>query len=258
MIDAIADRLWSAQKTGSPCAPPSDDHPDLDVETAYAVQDRIIERRRRDQSAHPVGHKIGLTSFAIQNWLGVDEPDFGVLLDEMVVADGHVVPTGQLLQPRIEAEVAFVLGDELSGPGVTTADVVRATDHVLPALEIIDSRIADWDITYEDTIADNASSGLFVLGNSPKRLPDVELRTCGMRLTRNGQIASTGAGAACLGHPINAVAWLANKRATYDRHLDAGDIVLSGAVGPAVDVRPGDDFRADIAGLGTTRIRFSN
>lgn len=260
MIDEITNRLWSAQFKGEPCAPPSEHYPKLDVQTAYAVQDRLMSRRRR-QGLHggttqAVGRKIGLTSRAIQEWLGVSEPDFGVLLDDMIVADGASAPTDVLMQPRIEAEVAFVLSGGLSGPGVTTADVIRATDHILPALEIIDSRIADWNITYEDTIADNASSGLFVLGNHPRRLDDVDLRLAGMKMTKNGRVVSTGAGAACLDHPINAVVWLANKLGEFEHKLHPGDIVLSGAVGPAVDVSSGDAVRAAISGLGTVSVRF--
>ncbi len=259
-VGEIADRLWAAQSSGEVCAAPSADFSDLDVETAYAVQHQIIRRRQKQglqgRPAHRVGRKIGLTSPAIQDWLGVDEPDFGVLLDDMVVLDGMEAPTSVLLQPRVEAEVAFVLADDLVGPAVTAADVIRATDHVLPALEIIDSRIADWDITYEDTIADNASSGLFVLGNSPRRLLDVDLKLAGMALRKNGDVVSTGAGAACLGHPINAVVWLANKLAEFGQSLAAGEIVLSGALGPVSDVRSGDWVRADIASLGSVSVRF--
>ena len=261
-VGEIADRLWEAQKTGQPCAPPSRDYPLLDVTSAYAVQHRIIERRKtvglNDAPARRVGRKIGLTSFAIQDWLGVSEPDFGVLLDDMVVLDGAEANTSHLLQPRVEAEVAFVLGGDIRGPGVTAADVVRATDHVVPALEIIDSRIADWKITYEDTIADNASSGLFVLGNGPRKLIDTDLRCAGMALRKNGAVVSTGAGAACLGHPVNAVVWLANKLAEFGQGLRSGEIVLSGALGPVTDVEAGDWVRADIAHLGSVSVRFSS
>ena len=262
-IEAMAQRLWDAQWSKTPCAPPSDDLAEFDVQTAYEIQERIIHWRRvkRGLNGPPaavVGRKIGLTSDAIQDWLGVTEPDFGVLLDDMIVADGDTASMSHLLQPRIEAEVAFILGDELVGPGLSAGDVVSATDHVLPALEIIDSHIADWDITYEDTIADNASSGLFVLGNSPRQLSDVDLRLAGMKLRQNGRIVSTGAGAACMGHPINAVVWLGNTLAEFDQHLNSGDIVLSGAIGPAVDVDAGDDIRADIAGLGSVSVHFDN
>ena len=261
LVDEIAERLWAAQWSGEPCGAPSQDHPDLDVAAAYAVQAKVMARRRSERAlsggrARPVGRKIGLTSPAIQEWLGVSEPDFGILLDDMVVPDGAKAPTEVLLQPRVEAEVAFILGDDLVGPGVTAAAVMQATDYVLPALEIIDSRIADWKITYEDTIADNASSGLFVLGNEPRHLSEVDLRLAGMALRKNGRVVSTGAGAACLGHPINAVVWLANKLGEFDQGLRRGDVILSGALGPVTDVKEGDFVRADIAGLGTVSTRF--
>ncbi len=262
-LDAMAQRLWEAQWSQTPCAPPSDDLSNFDVQTAYEIQGRLMKWRQtrrglQGRSASPVGRKIGLTSDAIQDWLGVTEPDFGVLLDDMIVADGDTASMSHLLQPRIEAEVAFILGDELVGPGLGAGDVISATDHVLPALEIIDSRIADWDITYEDTIADNASSGLFVLGNSPRPLIEVDLRLAGMKLRQNGRIVSTGAGVACMGHPINAVVWLGNTLAQFDQRLSPGDIVLSGAVGPAVDVGAGDSIRADIAGLGSVSVHFGD
>ena len=260
-IEEIAKRLWSAQFSGASCEAPSKDWPQLSVEMAYAVQHRLMTWRQtkrglQGRMARPVGRKVGLTSPAVQAWLNVSEPDFGVLLDDMVVLDSGVVPTSVLLQPRAEAEVAFVLGRELKGPGVTPADVIRATDHVLPAIEIIDSRIADWKITYEDTICDNASSGLFVLGSRPRLLSELDLRLSGMALRKNGRVVSTGAGAACLGHPINAVVWLANKLGEFGQGLKEGEIVLSGALGPVIDVKAGDFVRADIAGLGAVTIRF--
>ena len=261
VLQHIARQLWEAQTSGEPCEQPSKHYADLDVAGAYAVQARTIERRMEaglhGRSARRVGRKVGLTSPAIQEWLGVSEPDFGVLLDDMVVMDGLIAPIDRLLQPRVETEVAFVLGADLSGPGVTAADVVRATDHLLPALEIIDSRIADWKITYEDTIADNASSGMFVLGNRPVQFDAVDLRLAGMAMWKNGDLVSTGAGAACLGHPVNAVAWLANKLSEFDQGLRAGEVILSGALGPVCDVGPGDRVRAAISGLGTVSVRFS-
>ena len=261
VIVEVAERLWKAQFSGQVCVAPSEDYPKFDVAAAYAVQNQLIQWRQTKRGlagprANRVGHKIGLTSDAIQSWLGVSEPDFGVLLDDMVVLDGRSACCERLLQPRVEAEVAFVLGSDLAGPGVTAADVVSATDHILPALEIIDSRIADWKITYEDTIADNASSGMFVLGNRPRILKDVDLRLAGMALRKNGDVVSTGAGAACLGHPINAVVWLVNKLAGFDQKLEAGSVILSGALGPVCDVEPGDWVRGDIAGLGSVSVRF--
>lgn len=251
-IEAIAERLWKAQESGVPCRAPSEDYPELNVDDAYKVQETLIGRR----GARQVGRKIGLTSPAIQQWLKVSEPDFGILLDEMMVQDGMVASMKSLLQPRVEAEVAFVLKEDLRGPGITAADVIQATDFVLPALEIIDSRIADWNITFEDTIADNASSGLFVLGNRPRKLEEIELRLAGMSLKKNGRVVSTGAGAACLGDPVNALVWLANKLAAFDAYLGAGEVILSGALGPVTNVVHGDFVSAEISGLGSVRVRF--
>jgi 2-keto-4-pentenoate hydratase len=255
-ISEVAEMLWKAQQDCTPCAAPTELHEDFGVEQAYEAQ-RLNIARRIEQGARQVGHKIGLTSHAIQEWLGVSEPDFGVLLDEMSVDDGARVDASGLLQPRAEAEIAFVLKRELAGPGVTPAQVIQATDFIVPAIEIIDSRVADWDIKYADTIADNASSGLFVLGNQPIELKDAgDLRLAGMALRKNGRLVSTGAGAACLGHPLHAVAWLANKLSEFDAALEPGQIILSGALGPVTDVKPGDWLDARVANLGSVRVSF--
>ncbi len=252
----FADMLRTAQDERTPCQPLTALDDAITVEQAYAVQQANIERRLA-AGARLVGRKIGLTSHAIQDWLGVDEPDFGCLLDDMSVDDGGRVDTSHLLQPRAEAEIAFVLKERLAGPGVTPANVIQATDFVLPAIEIIASRIADWDIEYPDTIADNASSGMFVVGNTPVRLDAAgDLRLTGMTLRKKGRVVSTGAGAACLGHPLHAVAWLANKLGEFDTALEPGQIILSGALGPVTDVAPGDWLDADIAHVGSVRVSF--
>lgn len=256
----LAEVLWQAQADGQTCRPLTD-LAELDVSDAYAVQRINIDRRLAGEGFHGraarrVGHKIGLTSHAVQAWLGVDQPDFGVLLDDMQCPDGGSVDLSGLLQPRAEAEIAFVLGERLEGPGVTAADVLRATEFVLPAIEIIDSRIAEWAIKYEDTIADNASSGMFVLGSTPVAPEGLPLRTAGMALRKRGSVVSTGAGAACLDHPVNAVVWLAETLAGFGEGLEAGHVVLSGALGPVCDVAPGDWLRADIAHLGSVSVRF--
>ncbi len=248
-VTEIAELLKEARRSGVPCEPPSVRWPELTVQEAYEVQARGV-------TGQVVGRKIGLTSEAVQKWLGVREPDFGVLTAKMAVLDGLSVASGELLQPRAEAEVAFVLGRDLEGPGVTAAEVIGATDYVLPAIEIIDSRIADWKITFEDTICDNASSGLFVLGSSPRSLMGLDLRQAGMALRKNGRVVSTGAGAACLGHPVNAVVWLANRLAGFGQGLKAGEVVLSGALGPVTPVEGGDFLRAEISGLGSVQVRF--
>jgi 2-oxopent-4-enoate/cis-2-oxohex-4-enoate hydratase len=208
--------------------------------------------------ARPIGHKIGLTSRAVQRQLGVDQPDFGCLLSDMVVDDGGTVPPNLLIQPRVEGEVAFVLGRALSGPGVTVADVLAATELLLPCIEIIDSRIADWRITYPDTIADNASSGMLVLGGVGVTPTGKDLALAGLALRLDGEVVSTGAGAACMGHPANAVAWLANTLGRIGRSLHAGDVILSGALGPVVPVRPGQHVEVEIAGVGTASCRFAD
>lgn len=248
----LANLLWTAQEKRQPCAPLTKLYPEISVEDAYAIQGMNLRRR----PGHIVGYKIGLTSKAVQSWLGVDQPDFGGLLDEMIVADGAVADTAQLLQPRAEAEIAFVLKHDLDKTVITTADVISATDYILPALEIIDSRIANWTIRYQDTVADNASSGLFVLGSDPVKLTDVELTLAGMMLRKNGRVVSTGAGAACLGHPVNAVVWLANTLRRLGTPLRAGHIVLSGALGPVTDITRGDHLVAHIAHVGDVSVRF--
>ncbi|WP_236003950.1 2-keto-4-pentenoate hydratase [Nonomuraea antri] len=249
-----ADRLVEAARTGKPCAPIRDL-----VTTAaggYAVQE-INTRRALAEGRRLAGRKIGLTNAAVQRQLGVDQPDFGMLFADMAYLDGLPVPVERFLQPKAEAEIALVLGADLVGGPFTVADVIRAVDFVLPAIEIVDSRIADWDISLADTIADNASSGAFVLGNTPTSLTGLDLRLAGMTMTRRGQEVSTGAGAACMGHPLNAAVWLAGTLGKTDHPLRAGDVVLTGALGPVVAVEPGDVFEAHIDGLGSVRAVFS-
>ncbi|MEU5903118.1 fumarylacetoacetate hydrolase family protein [Micromonospora sp. NPDC047527] len=256
-IEAAAAALREAYATGVARAPLRDDLlPAGDLRAAYAVQQAqvtawLAEGRR------PVGAKVGLTSRTVQEAFGVFQPDFGVLFGDMAVPDGAEIDLRGLLQPRVEAEVAFVLGRDLSYEQVTVADVVRATDHLLPAIEIVDSRIAGWDISIVDTVADNASSGRYVLGTTPRRVRDVDLRLCGAVLEHGGEPVSVGAGAACLGNPLHAVAWLAATLATNGRPLRAGDTVLSGALGPMVTVTPGAAYEARISGLGSVRACFS-
>jgi 2-keto-4-pentenoate hydratase len=255
-VEGVAQVLLDAYDSGKPCPPLRGALlPVGDIETAYAVQQAQV-RRWTAEGRRPVGAKIGLTSRAVQESLGVYQPDFGVLFADLAVPDGAEVELGRLLQPRVEAEVAFVLGADLPHAQVTIADVIRATDHLLPAIEIVDSRVAGWDISIVDTVADNASSGLFVLGTSPRRLADVDLRLCGMVLEQAGEPVSVGAGAACLGNPLHAVAWLAETLAGAGNPLRAGDVVLSGALGPMVPVTPGASYQARISGLGSVRTCF--
>lgn len=255
LTQAVAE-LTQAYQTGRPCPPLRERLlPPGDLATAYAVQ-RAQLRRWLAEGRRLVGAKIGLTNPAVQRQLGVDQPDFGVLTADMAVPDGEQVALAEMLQPRVEAEVAFVLGADLDLPHPTTVDLIRAVDHLLPAIEIVDSRIADWDISIVDTVADNASSGKFVLGTRPVRLSEVDLRTCGMVLEHAGRPVSVGAGAACLGNPLHALAWLAGTLAQAGNPLRAGDVVLSGALGPMVPVTPHAAYEARISGLGAVRVRF--
>ncbi|SFK52279.1 2-keto-4-pentenoate hydratase [Streptosporangium canum] len=251
-----ADRLLEAARSGRPCPPVRETLPGRTAETGYAVQE-INTRRALHDGRRLVGRKIGLTSQAVQRQLGVDQPDFGMLFADMAFLDGLPIPTGRFLQPRAEAEIALVLKSDLVGGPFTVAEVIRAVDFALPAIEIVDSRIAGWDITLVDTVADNASSGAFVLGNTPVPLTGLDLRLAGMTMSRRGQEVSTGAGASCMGHPLNAAVWLANALGGRDFPLRAGDIVLTGALGPVVAVEPGDVFEVAIDGLGSVRAVFS-
>ncbi len=230
---------------------------DLSIADAYAIQEAMLSHRLA-AGARVVGKKVGATSKAVQAILGgVPQPDFGLLLDDMLYNDGETVDSARLIQPRAEGEIAFFLRRDLMGPGVTAAEVLQATEGVMPCMEIVDSRITDWTIKIQDTVADNASCGVFVLGDrlvDPRR---VDLGTCGLVVHRNGDVATTGSGAAVLGHPANAVAWLANTLGRLGIPLKAGEIVLSGALAPLVPVAAGDHFRIIIGGIGACSIRFS-
>ena len=220
-----------------------------DVAGAYAVQ-RVNTRYWLAQGRRIAGRKIGLTAEAVQKQLGVDRPDFGVLFADMQVADGGELAAARLIQPKAEAEVAIVLGRDLDDPDATPDDVFAAADHAVAAIEIVDSRIRDWKITFADTVADNGSSAFFVLGPERKSLKGLDLRTCGMALEVGGRVASLGAGVACMGHPLIAAAWLARTLAGMGDSLKAGDVILTGALGPMVTLSPGDRVEAAIGGLG--------
>jgi 2-keto-4-pentenoate hydratase len=250
----VATALADAYGTRSPVEPPSASCA-MTLDDAYAIQALQVQRWLAE-GATVKGHKVGLTSRAMQKMLGVDQPDYGHLLDTMFLASGERADAGRFLQPRVEPEIAFVLGRDLTGPGVTPVDVLRATDFVVASLELIDSRIRDWKITLVDTIADNASSGAVVLASRPVLPGAVDLRLTGCTLHHNGTLVATGAGGAVLGDPVRAVAWLANVRAATGEALHAGDVVLPGSCTAAVPVSPGDSVRAEFAGIGAVHVSF--
>ena len=252
-----SERLLTAAATGTPCAPVRDLIGSTDIVAAYAVQARGTAARLA-AGARVVGRKIGLTSKAVQAQIGVDQPDLGYLFDDMGYAEHEVIPMGRLLQPKAEAEVAFVLKADLA-EGDLDADQIRAAvDYITAAIEVVDSRIADWDITFGDTVADNGSSALYVLGSERRTLDEIEPVTVEMTMTRNGEQVSQGNGAACLDDPLNAVSWLAHKAREFGDPLRAGQVILSGALGPMVAVDPGDTVTATVTGLGSVTARFSS
>ena len=255
VVEHVADTLYQATSSGKPCPPVRPLLDDLDA--AYAAQ-RVNVEREVAAGARIVGRKIGLTSTAVQRQLGVDQPDFGTLFADMAVPDGGEVAAGRLIAPKIEAEVALVLGADLPHRRCTVADLLRATEFALPALEIVDSRIAGWDIGLLDTVADNASCGLYVLGGRPVPLAALDLRSLAMRMARDGETVSEGTGADCLGSPLNAAVWLASAVAALGDPLRAGEIVLTGALGPMAAVVPGGEYVAELGELGTVRVRFAS
>jgi 2-keto-4-pentenoate hydratase len=255
-IQQVADRIFEAHSAGKPSAPIRELLPEGALDQAYAAQEINTERWLAN-GRRLVGRKIGLTSLAVQKQLGVDQPDYGMLFDDMAIPDGWEIGRKQLIQPKVEAEVAFVLERDLDQERLTIADVLRAIAFALPAIEVVDSRIKDWKIGILDTIADNASSGLYVLGATPKKLENLDLRLAGMVMESAGEPISVGAGAACLGNPLSAVLWLAKTMARVGRPLQAGDTVMSGALGPMVGVKWGDVVEARIEGLGSVRAAFA-
>jgi 2-keto-4-pentenoate hydratase len=254
-IDELAARLRDAAKTGKAIAPIRDEIEKWGVPAAYAVQQANTKYYLK-QGRRLVGRKIGLTSKSVQKQLGVDSPDFGMLFADMALCDGEEVALERLMQPKVEAEVALVLEHDLDQPMASIADVISATAYALPAIEIVGSRIEKWNIKLLDTVADNASSGLFVLGGSPVKLDGLDLRMCGMVMERRGEQVSLGAGMACLGHPLNAALWLARTMVEVGSPLKAGDIIMTGALGPMAAVSPGDVFDVRINGLGSVRAVF--
>lgn len=255
-VAASAARLIEADRTRTPCAPLTDLIGSTDIRLAYEVQQAVIAHRLAS-GAVIVGRKIGLTSEAVQKQIGVDRPDFGVLLADTQYASGDTIPFDRLLQPRAEAEIAFILAADID-EGFDDASLRASVDYAVAALEIVDSRVLDWKIAITDTIADNASSGVFVLSERRLRLSEFEPRDVAMTASQNGTVVSWGIGAACLGDPFQALAWLARTALENGDPLKAGDIVLSGALGPVVPVRPEDVFTAELGPLGTVTAHFSS
>jgi len=255
-INEAAQRIWNAYDSRVPCAPVRDMIGAADVEQAYAVQETNTVRWLK-VSRKLSGRKIGLTSKAVQQQLGVDQPDFGMLFADMLCGDGELIPVTRFMQPRVEAEVALVLDKPLSRERHSIEDIEKATAYAVAAIEIVDSRIAKWDIRLADTIADNASSGGYVLGSARKKLGEIDLVGCRMKMERRGGMVSQGTGAACVGNPLNAAVWLADTMAKRGRPLAAGDVVLTGALGPMVAISPGDAIATNIEGLGTVGARFA-
>jgi 2-oxopent-4-enoate hydratase len=255
-LSQLAQSLFQSRISRVPCDPPTERF-SLSLAEAYAVSEINLKRRLGQAGVRLLGKKIGLTSRAVQKQLGVEEPDYGYLLSDMAIASGGSISRSTLILPKVEGETAFVLKKALQGHTITPDQVIAATDYIVPCIEVIDSRVRDWKIKIQDTVADNASSAFFVLGSQPKKLSEVNLPKAGMTLKINGELRSSGTGAACLDHPVFAVAWLANKMNEFGVSLEAGDVILSGAFGPVVPVQAGDHVEVEIAGLGAVSVKFS-
>lgn len=253
--EEIANRLLEAEQTRQPVDPLTNTYPGITVEDAYRIQIAQVDAKIA-RGEKIVGKKIGLTSEAMQKMFNVTTPDYGHLLDRMMHVDGERIAIDDFIQPKLEAEIAFVLQKDLNGPGVSMTDVIAATAYVVPAFEVIDSRIKDWKIKFEDTVADNGSSARAILGGKPTSLLNLDLQQIGMIVSRNGEQIDTAAGAAVMGNPVRAVAWLANELGKFGISLKAGEVILSGALAAAVPVEAGDAFTAEFAHIGTVSATF--
>lgn len=255
IVQTLADRIYNADQARTPIPPIHGELPAKDLEKAYAVQEANTKRWIKE-GRRLVGRKIGFTNLVVQKQLGVNEPDYGMLFHDMEIPDGWEIPRSRLIQPKVEAEVAFVMGRDLTDERVTIVNIMRSVEFVVPAIEIVDSRIEDWKIDIVNTISDNASAALYVVGGTPKRLDQVDLRQCGMVMQTNNEQVSYGAGTMCMGDPLTAVAWLARTMAQVGRPLQAGDTVLSGSLGLMSTVKWGSVYEARISGLGSVRAAF--
>ncbi len=254
-IKKLAKLLHDAQRQQKQIDPPTQLLQGMTIEDSYATQLEIVSLRKQE-GEKVIGMKVGLTSQGMQQLLGVDEPDYGHLTDAMLVREGEVIHSESLIQPKVEGEIAFYIKDTLKGPGVTIADVYNATEWIAPAVEIVDSRVKDWKITLEDTVADNGSSALLVLGANAVKLSSINMKLVGMTLEKNGVLIHSGTGAEVLGSPANAVAWLANKLSSFGLALEAGSIVLSGAITSALEAKKGDLFTVSFDGIESMNIKF--
>lgn len=255
MIEQYALKLRQAQETKTPINPLRDGIGDKDQSLAYEIQN-VNTLHRVANGAKIVGKKIGLTSLKVQEQFGISSPDFGILFNDMEVLTGLGIDASEILQPKVEAELAFVLGADLDRDQLTMIDIINAIDYAVPSIEIVGSRIRDWDIRITDTIADNASASHYVLGHTPKMLDDMDVIQCKMQMTINGELKSSGTGADCLGSPLNAVLWLARKMYDMGSPLQAGELILSGSLGPMCPVVAGDHVVANFQGLGSVSVLF--
>jgi len=257
-ISIWAEQLYIAQQHKQPCPPINVEvnQTDNPLEAAYQIQQFNVQRKIR-AGGRIIGRKIGLTSKAVQQQLGVDSPDFGVLFADMAYGDGELIPSNQFIQPKVEAEIALVLKEDLDKVKHSFVDIINATDYALAAIEIVDSRIENWKISLIDTVADNASSAAFVLGSKPVQLKDIDLANCKMSMSRKGELVSEGVGKSCLANPLNAAVWLADEMVRRGNPMKKGDIVLTGALGPMVAVHPGDEFQVEIEGFGSVTAAFA-
>lgn len=255
IVQEAATRLIEAEVTKQVIEPLTVSYPGITVDEAYHTQLEII-RRKVENGGIIVGKKIGATSKAIQNMFGVNQPDYGHLLADMMFIEGETISLENYIQPKVEFEIAFILKKDLKGPNVSIVDVIDATNYIVPAIEVIDSRIEDWKIKFEDTVADNGSSASAIIGGKPTKLEGIDLTRIGMVAYQNGEMIDTGAGAAVLGNPLRSVAWLANSLSKYGVSLNAGEIILSGALTRAVEVKKNDTFTAEFAHIGSVTASF--
>lgn len=251
-----AAKLRQAQVTKTTMAPLRDEIGEHNEEMAYAIQN-INTNHRLVDGARIIGKKIGLTSIKVQEQFGISTPDFGMLFDDMEVLNGLSLPISETMQPKVEGELAFVLGASLDTDNLTIIDIINAIDYVLPSIEIVGSRIENWNIRITDTVADNASASHYVLGHTPKMLDDIDIVNCKMNMTINGALKSSGTGKDCMGSPLNAVLWLARKMQSVGQPLQAGELILSGSLGPMAVVDAGDHVEAEFEGLGTVSVSFT-